>query len=184
MSSENERQLNAVSEARRSLLWMDLNRYPLVYLPRSSTAVNEERLPSAQEMAGMELACREQSDADSALHTGSTLRLLMVILGVPALFVAGALASAHIPLSISSGLAGLCALAFLAYRVIHDPTFSLRLLVTCIVVPFGIFLSVGLRLSTVSQPAARCRHPHGSWCGGHVPLRSSTHEILSRLAAY
>lgn len=140
MNSDNQRQLSEVSEAVKGTLWLDINRYPLAYLPRSNTQVNRERLPSRKAMADMELACREQAGHDEMVDEAAHHTLVVLILAALVLLIVGLFISVFVPPVLAASLSGLIALAYLVFRVIRDRTFSLRLLLTCVAIPVAVLL--------------------------------------------
>ncbi|MFH1417351.1 MAG: TraM recognition domain-containing protein [Planctomycetota bacterium] len=138
------RHLDETSDAVRHMAHLDLNRYPLEYLPRSNTQVNAERLPSQAEMADMELACREQVSDDEAISLAAGQRLIVLFLGAPFVLVVGLLLSALLSPLLGSSIAGLISLIYITFRIIRDRTFSLRMLVTCVAIPIAVLLVMAI----------------------------------------
>ncbi|MBN2562355.1 MAG: hypothetical protein JXQ75_15630 [Phycisphaerae bacterium] len=144
MNSDSQRQLGDASEAVKDVLWLDMNRYPLVYLPRSTTQVNRERLPSQEEMVDMELAAREQACDDEMLHGAFSHTMAVAIVAALVLLIVGMFVSVFVPPVTAASLSGLIAFAYLVLRLICDRTLSLRTLLTCVLVPIAVLMVIAL----------------------------------------
>ena len=138
MTSANNRHLDDTSEALKDVGKLDLNRYPLIYLPRSTTQVNSERLPKRREMADMELACREQFADDDTVLAEAAQSLQSTLFNGLLLFVLGLLFAALVPIGVVFGLVGIFAALCLPYLAIRERGFSSRVLLKCVALSFRL----------------------------------------------
>jgi hypothetical protein len=142
MNSAPDRRLTEASEAGRDVGRYDLNRWPLAYIPRSSTQVNRERLPDPADLSEMELAYREQAADEETLRRSAhnlVFAITLIALIGSALLLSGLLL---LPPGFVIGLAGTIALLAFCYSAIVNREVSLRLLLYCIAFPLAAAIAV------------------------------------------
>jgi hypothetical protein len=144
MPTEAERRLTETSEAIHNFGPYDISRWPLVYLPRSTTQLNHERLPAPRDLADMDLSCREQAADDATTQAQARTTLFALIIGAMVTTVFALPALLLLMPRITLGLAGLAAIGLFGYSAIIKREVSLRLLLTCVAIPVFAVAAVAL----------------------------------------
>lgn len=98
-------------------------RYPLLYGPSSIAAVNPARLPPPQQLAGMDLAYREQFYTDEMLEQAASIQINLTYLASVGIAIAIVLTGPVIPLAAAISFAGLISFLLVLNLIVrHNAT--------------------------------------------------------------